>query len=128
MEINEFIYTLKKIGNKSEQDLINWANSKIPTERKIQNLKEKKLKDGLFWIYLLSAIEPKSINWDFVVVDNPSDKDKEMNAKYVLSVARKLDAIIFVVWEDITEVNEKMLLTLLASLYEIEQKRIKGEK
>ena len=122
------LYTLKKIGNKSEQDLINWANSKIPTERKIQNLKEKKLNDGLFWIYLLSAIEPKSINWDFVVVDNPSDKDKEMNAKYVLSVARKLDAIIFVVWEDITEVNEKMLLTLLASLYEIEQKRIKGEK
>ena len=119
------LYTLKKTGNKSEQNLIIWANSKIPEERKIQNLKEKKLKDGLFWIYLLSAIEPKSINWDFVVVDNPSDKDKEMNAKYVLSVARKLGAIIFVDWKDITEVNEKLLLTLLASLYEIEQKREK---
>ena len=127
MEINEFIY-LKKIGNKSEQDLINWANSKIPTERKIQNLKEKKLNDGLFWIYLLSAIEPKSINWDFVVVDNPSDKDKEMNAKYLLSVARKLGAIIFVDWKDITEVNEKLLLTLLASLYEIDQKRENEKK
>ena len=86
-------------------------------------LKEKKLSDGLFWIEILAAIEPRSIRWDFVVKDNPSDKDKEMNAKYALSVARGLGALIFVVWEDITEVKNKLLLTFLASLYDVAQTR-----
>ena len=56
---------------------------------------------------------------------NPTDKDKEMNAKYALSVARGLGAMIFVVWEDITEIKSKLLLTLLGSLYEVAQSRQK---
>ena len=114
-------HTLKVIGEKSEEQLIAWANEKVSEGRKIKNLKEKKLSDGLFWIELLAAIEPKSIRWDFVVKDNPSDKDKEMNAKYALSVARGLGALIFVVWEDITEVKSKLLLTFLASIYDVAQ-------
>ena len=116
-------HTLKVIGERSEEELIAWANSKVSDQRKIKNLKEKKLSDGLFWIELLAAIEPRSIRWDFVVKDNPSDKDKEMNAKYALSVARGLGALIFVVWEDITEVKNKLLLTFLASLYDVAQTR-----
>ena len=118
-------HTLKIIGEKTEEELISWANSKIPEERKIKNLKEKKLGDGLFWIDLLAAIEPRCIRWDLIVKENPSDKDKEMNAKYALSVARGLGAMIFVVWEDITEVKSKLLLTFLASLYEVSQTREK---
>ena len=48
-----------------------------------------------------------------------------MNAKYALSVARGLGAMIFVVWEDITEVKSKLLLTFLASLYDVAQNREK---
>ena len=48
-----------------------------------------------------------------------------MNAKYALSVARGLGAMIFLVWEDITEVKSKLLLTFLASLYEVAQTREK---
>ena len=114
-------HTLKIIGEKSEEELIEWANKLIPEERRIKNLKEKKLGDGLFWIDLLAAIEPRCIRWDLVVKENPTDKDKEMNAKYALSVARGLGAMIFVVWEDITEIKSKLLLTLLASLYEVAQ-------
>ena len=44
---------------------------------------------------------------DFAVKENPSDKDREMNAKYALSFARGLGAMIFVVWEDITKVKSK---------------------
>ena len=119
--------TLKIIGERSEEELIEWANSKVSDERKIKNLKEKKLSDGLFWIDLLAAIEPRSIRWDFVVKENPSDKDREMNAKYALSVARGLGAMIFVVWEDITEVKSKLLLTFLASLYDVSQTREKAK-
>ena len=118
-------HTLKIIGEKSEEELIEWANKLIPEERRIKNLKEKKLGDGLFWIDLLAAIEPRCIRWDLVVKENPTDKDKEMNAKYALSVARGLGAMIFVVWEDITEIKSKLLLTLLGSLYEVAQGRQK---
>ena len=118
-------YTLKVIGERSEEKVIAWANEKVSERRKIKNLKEKKLSDGLFRIEVLAAIEPRSIRWDFVVKDNPSDKDKEMNAKYALSVARGLGALIFVFWEDITEVKSKLLLTFLASLYDVAQTREK---
>ena len=120
-------HTLKIIGERSEEELIEWANSKVSDERKIKNLKEKKLSDGLFWIDLLAAIEPRSIRLNFILKENPSDKDREMNAKYALSVARGLGAMIFVVWEDITEVKSKLLLTFLASLYDVAQTREKKE-
>ena len=118
-------HTLSIIGEKSEEELIQWANTKVSAERKIKSLKEKKLNDGLFWIELLAAIEPRCIRWDLVVKDNPDDKGKEMNAKYALSVARGLGAMIFVVWEDITEVKSKLLLTFLASLYDVAKNREK---
>ena len=118
-------HTLKIIGERTEEELIEWANSRIPEERKIKTLKERKLGDGLFWIDLLSSIEPRCIRWDLIVKENPSDKDKEMNAKYALSVARGLGAMIFVVWEDITEVKSRLLLTFLASLYDVAQTREK---
>ena len=118
-------HTLKIIGEKSEEDLISWANGRVSEGRKIKSLKEKKLNDGLFWIELLASIEKKCIRWDLVVKENLSDKDKEMNAKYALSVARGLGAMIFVVWEDITEVKSKLLLTFLASLYDVAQNREK---
>ena len=121
-------HTLKVIGERSEDELISWANEKVSKERRIKNLKEKKLNDGLFWIELLAAIEPRSIRWDFVVKENPNDKDKEMNAKYALSVARGLGALIFVVWEDITEVKSKLLLTFLASIYDVAQTRAKKDE
>ena len=119
--------TLKIIGERSEEELIEWTNSKVSEERKIKNLKEKKLSVGLFWIDLLAAIEPRSIRWDFVVKENPSDKNREMNDKYALSVARGLGAMIFVVWEDITKVKSKLLLTFLASLYDVSQTREKAK-
>ena len=40
-----------------------------------------------------------------------------MNAKYAISIARKLGAIIFMVWDDIPKLNKKMLLIFVCSLY-----------
>jgi len=115
-------YTLKDIGEKSEEELITWANSKVSEGRRIKSLKEKKLNDGLFWIELLASIEPKCIKWDYISKDNLQDKEREMNAKYALSIARGLGSINFIFWEQITEVRSKFLLTFLASLYDIDQK------
>lgn len=62
--------------------------------------------DGIFLIHLLSTIEPRAVNWD-IVMHEEDDASKENNAKYVISIARKLNAIIFCVWDQIVSVNPK---------------------
>lgn len=58
-----------------------------------------------------------------VLIVGVTPKDKEMNAKYVLSVARKLGATIFIIWEDIAEVKPKMILLLIASFMLLDKQR-----
>ncbi len=116
------IHYLQIIGSKTEQDLINWANSCPGNEgRQIKNFKDANLQDGVFLINLTSAIEPRIVNWELVISENPTDEQKMMNAKYAISIGRKLGAVIFLVWEDVTELNQKMMLILVASLYELHQ-------
>jgi len=50
-----------------------------------------------------------------------TDEEKENNAKYLISIARKLGAVIFCVWEDIVKVNYKMILVLVCSLFEVQE-------
>lgn len=54
-----------------------------------------------------------------MVTEGETDEDKEMNAKYAISIARKLGAIIFMVWDDIPRLNKKMLLIFACSLYDL---------
>lgn len=114
-------HTLQIIGGKSEEELVNWGNSVVSEEYRIKDLKDKSLSNGLFFIDICKSIEPRAIDWDIVVKGSEEDKDKESNAKYVISVARKLGALVFLVWEDITEVKSNLLLTLTASLFDVAQ-------
>ena len=43
-------------------------------------------------------------------------KDRELNAKYAISCARRMGAMVFMLWEDITDVRPKMLLVFFATL------------
>jgi plastin-1 len=113
------MHYLQIIGNQSEDQLVQWANSMVP-DQQIKNLKDQSLSDGQFLIKLCSAIEPRAIDWD-IVMKGETDEEKENNAKYIISISRKLGAVIFSVWEDISKVNFKMMLILLASLFEIHQ-------
>ena len=116
-------HTLKIIGGKSEEALLEWSNGKVSDDQKVKSLKDKKLNSSMFWIELLAGIEPKCIRWDIVVKDPQQDKEREMNAKYALSVARGLGACVFVVWEDLTQVKNRLLLTFLASIYDAAKAR-----
>ena len=69
---------------------------------------------------LCSSVEPRAIDWE-IVMKGETDEEKANNAKYVISIARKLGAVIFCVWEDIVNVNPKMMLILVCSLFEISQ-------
>ncbi|KAJ6880491.1 fimbrin-like protein 2-like [Populus alba x Populus x berolinensis] len=88
----------------TDADILKWANNK-----------DKNLSNGIFFLELLTAVEPRVVNWS-VVTKGETDEDKKLNATYIISVARKLGCSIFLLPEDIIEVNQKMILTLTASI------------
>ncbi|WMV38938.1 hypothetical protein MTR67_032323 [Solanum verrucosum] len=102
----------------TDADILNWANKKVKSagrKSQIDSFKDKSLSNGMFFLELLSAVEPRVVNWS-VVTKGETDEDKKLNATYTISVARKLGCSIFLLPEDIIEVNQKMILTLTASI------------
>jgi hypothetical protein len=116
---------LKIIGSQSEDDLVKWANTQVP-DMKIKNLKDAVLNDGHFLLKLCSAVEPRAIDWD-IVMKGETDEERANNAKYVISIIRKLGGVIFCVWEDILKVNYKMMLVIFCTLFEISQELKAGK-
>jgi len=124
-------HTLKVLGNKSEDDLIKWANDMIGKDNvKIGSFKDKSLKNSLFFIHMMAAIEPRAVNWDLILQYKEYDDSLKNNAQYAISIARKLGATIFLVWEDIKDVKPKMLMTFVAGLYDVFllNSKLKGAK
>lgn len=102
----------------TDGDILNWANNKVKSSgrrSRIESFKDKSLSSGLFFLELLSACEPRVVNWN-LVTKGEKDEDKRLNATYIISVARKLGCSIFLLPDDIMEVNSKMILTLTASI------------
>ncbi|TMW87534.1 hypothetical protein EJD97_019819 [Solanum chilense] len=102
----------------TDADILNWANSKVKSvgrKSQIESFKDKSISSGKFFLELLSAVEPRVVNWS-LVTKGRTDEDKKLNANYTISVARKLGCSIFLLPEDIIEVNQKMMLTLTASI------------
>ncbi|KAE8668754.1 Fimbrin-2 [Hibiscus syriacus] len=102
----------------TDVDILRWANTKVSDSgrrSRMDSFKDKSLSDGIFFLELLSAVQPRSVNWS-LVTKGVTDEQKKMNATYIISIARKLGCSIFLLPEDITEVNQKMILTLTASI------------
>ncbi|PRQ25356.1 putative calponin domain-containing protein [Rosa chinensis] len=102
----------------SDADILEWANTKVSntgSQSCMKSFKDKSLSDGIFFLELLSSVQPRVVNWS-LVTKGVTDEEKKMNATYIISIARKLGCSIFLLPEDITEVNQKMILTLTASI------------
>jgi len=70
------LYYLRLIGDKKEEDLVKWANETVGGKATaIANFKDKSLSDGKYMLHLLTAIEPRAVNWD-LVMDGDTDEDK----------------------------------------------------
>ena len=108
-------------GGKKADDkfIVDWANEVVASNGKpdssMRSFRDKTLANGLFIMDLLATINERSINWELVNAGE-SAEDREANAKYVISVARKLGCCVFLTWEDITEVKPKMMMTFVASI------------
>ncbi|KAH0659890.1 hypothetical protein KY289_028638 [Solanum tuberosum] len=102
----------------TDADILEWSNSKVKnsgSKSRMASFKDKSLSDGIFFLELLSAVHPRAVNWS-LVTKGETEEQKKMNATYIISIARKLGCSIFLLPEDLIEVNQKMMLTLTASI------------
>jgi len=107
----------------SEQAMIKWANEAVSHSgkaSKMASFKDQSLKDSVFFLELLDSIR-SVVDWGIVARGN-SEADNLNNAKYAISIARKLGATIFLLPEDITESKDKMILTFIGSLMAVAKK------
>ncbi|XP_062331937.1 plastin-3-like isoform X2 [Osmerus eperlanus] len=99
--------------------IIKWVNKTL-TEAgktsKISGFKDKEISSSLPVLDLIDSIQPHSINYDLVKKGSLSDDDKLDNAKYAVSMARKIGARVYALPEDLVEVNPKMVMTVFACL------------
>ena len=78
---------LKIIGNQSEKDLLNWANSKVTkSELHVTSFRDPSISNGLWLINLCEGIQHKCVNWE-IVTAGETDEDKALNSKYAISIA-----------------------------------------
>ena len=117
----KFLASLSVDGKQiTDKDVIEFCNTQIQKsdldkKPQIKSFNDEKIGEGLYFIYLVASIEPEIVNWELVVQEPTSDEDKNLNAKYAISLARKMGAIIFLLPEDIVEVRNKMCMTFCAA-------------
>jgi len=112
---------LKEVGGGApvgEDAMIKWSNDLVKAAGKrshMANFKDSSLSNSMFFLDLLDAIRPGCVDQANILTSG-SAEDNMTNAKYAISLARKLGATIFLLPEDIVEVKSKMILTFVGSL------------
>jgi plastin-1 len=111
----------------SDTEMLKWANTTAqkakPSVRTIRSFKDPSITTGLFFLDLLEAIRPGIVDPTLVINVNSSSpyEDRRQNAKLAISIARKMNALIFLVPEDIVDVRPRLILTFVGSLMSVAQ-------
>ncbi|KAK9517582.1 hypothetical protein VZT92_022941 [Zoarces viviparus] len=107
-------------GEVAGDDLIvSWVNKTLAKAGKsssIKSFKDKTIGTSMPVLELIDAIQPQSVNFELVQKGSLSDEDKLNNAKYAVSMARKIGAKVYALPEDLVEINQKMVMTIFACL------------
>jgi len=107
-------------GGGTDKEIIAWANEKVAGKAKpITGFDDKSIGSGLYLIELLAAVESRCINRDLVTA-GVTEEEQKLNAKYVISSARKINCSLFLLWEDLVEVKPKMVLSFIAAVMALE--------
>lgn len=78
--------------------------------------------------YLLNKHSPGIVDYEDIVSDGNTAEDKNLNARYVLSVARSLGCVCFLTPEDIVDRNKKLIFTLVAGIQLLHNKKAEEMK
>uniref|UniRef100_A0A2K5R5C6 Calponin-homology (CH) domain-containing protein n=1 Tax=Cebus imitator TaxID=2715852 RepID=A0A2K5R5C6_CEBIM len=128
-------YTLNVLSDLGEGEKVNneiiikWVNQTLKSANKntsISSFKDKSISTSLPVLDLIDAIAPNAIRQEMIKRENLSDEDKLNNAKYAISVARKISAWIYALPDDLIEVKPKMVMTVFACLMGKGLNRIKN--
>uniref|UniRef100_A0A4W4EX68 Plastin-3 n=1 Tax=Electrophorus electricus TaxID=8005 RepID=A0A4W4EX68_ELEEL len=109
-------------GEKVNDDIIvNWVNKTLAgagKSTKISSFKVlySKISSSLAVLDLIDAIQPGCVNYELVKTGCLSEGDKLENAKYAVSMARKIGARVYALPDDLVEVKPKMVMTVFACL------------
>ncbi|XP_074261896.1 plastin-1 isoform X1 [Saimiri boliviensis] len=118
-------YTLNVLSDLGEGEKVNdeiiikWVNQTLKSANKntsISSFKDKSISTSLPVLDLIDAIAPNAVRQEMIKRGNLSDEDKLNNAKYAISVARKIGARIYALPDDLVEVKPKMVMTVFACL------------
>lgn len=104
----------------TDEQILDWANGKVAeggrdSQLKMHSFRDQNLKDSLFFLNLLHAVSPELLKWDLVNQGQTED-DRILNARYAITNARKMGCTVFLLPEDILEVQPKMILTFVAAI------------
>merc|ERR1712228_132193 len=69
------------------------SNSNLDKKPQINSFSDDSLANGIYFIYLVGAVDPDIVNWELVTAGG-SDEDQLLNARYAISLARKMGAIV----------------------------------
>lgn len=82
----------------------------------MRSFKDSSLRTGHLYLDIISAMEPRAVNPE-MVTSGEIYEDQILNARYAITLARKIGACVFLTPEDIVEGNTKMTFTFLSSLW-----------
>jgi len=98
--------------------ILNWARDKLKEGGKtttVSGFNDQTLSTGRTIIDLIDCIKKGVVNYS-LVKEGDSPEEKESNAKYAVSSARKIGAKVYALPEDVTDVKPKMIMTIFACL------------
>ncbi|TTH08265.1 Plastin-2 [Bagarius yarrelli] len=114
-------------GQKVTDDtIIQWVNDSLEQAGKntISGFKDGSISTSLPVLDLIDTIQPGSLRYDLVKTVDLTDEEKLKNAKYAISMARKIGARVYALPEDLVEVKPKMVMTVFACLMARGMKRV----
>ena len=85
------------------------------TYRQIKDFRDSSIGTSRVVFDLVDCIQPGSIDYSYFDADT-SEESRLSNAKYAVSMARKIGAGVYCLPEDLVEVKSKMVLTVIACL------------
>jgi plastin-3 len=102
----------------NENSIVEWTNQKLASAGKksfIQNFQDPIISDSRVICDLIDSIKPNTIKYNELKMDKSSESKMD-NARYAVSMGRKIGARIFALPEDICECKQKMVMTIFATL------------
>jgi plastin-3 len=117
--ILSLLQKLSSQGNTvNENTIVEWTNNKLKSAGKktfIQSFQDPVIVDSRVICDLIDSIKPNSIKFEALKTDT-SYESRMDNARYAVSMARKIGARVFALPEDIVEGKQKMIMTIFATL------------